>query len=375
MPKTIQKNSGIGGKAQAACTTTSSAYSSIKDHEGFLWIKKLKGKRIVLIAAKHNLREIAAELGADSHIDVNRIPDNYILQGADTAAGVAEYESSLLADAEFPHPLRKNTVRAIELLFSLPPDSDIDHRKYFEDAAAWADRCFAAPVLSAVVHLDESAPHCHVLILPLVDSRMIGSDLVGDKKRFNAIMDAFYKEVAGKYGLSRPKPKKRLSAAVRYDLAAKVLARIKSNPDILNEPNIKDILIDAIAANPALIAAALGIDIPQPKPPQKKTFVGTMTKPQKPEKPSKPIGNEFNQRPENARSLSCVGNEINPPVIDTTEPEQDTYQRIHENDQNAGDWDRDLGEFIQATSKPRTSSPAIEQTRAQIIQLQARRFA
>lgn len=92
----------------------------------FVALKKLTGKGIVLVAAKHNLREIQAEIGADSRIDHTRIGLNKILAGAATAADVAAYAELLMHDAGVGN-LRHDAVRGIEIIFSLPTASTIGH--------------------------------------------------------------------------------------------------------------------------------------------------------------------------------------------------------------------------------------------------------
>lgn len=367
------------GEPRTATTTTLSQQFTM-----LVRVKTLNGKRIVLTAAKHNLREIQAEIGADSHIDASRISDNYIIAGSDTAAGVAEYERELLSDAEFPQKLRKNTIRAVEMVFSLPSDSAINHRNYFMVATEWARKFYNVPILSSVVHLDESAPHCHVLMLPLVDGKMQGSALLGDRARLLAMQSDFHECVAGKFGLAKQAAQKRLSASVRRDMAGRVFALIKSCHDLLNEPNVRDALVELIAANPVRLATAVNLDIPEPQKPSPKTFVEIMTKPQKPEKKTNTIGNQSSNtiglQPKNDHSLSCVGFADSPPAIISTEPDpsacsDDGYRRVHDEDQQAGAWDYERGEFVIPASKQRETSPAIEQTRAQIISLQARRQA
>jgi hypothetical protein len=157
-------------------------------HAQFLRIKKLTGKAIIEVAARHNHREILAELGAspDGHIDPTRVELNCVLRGHSTAAAVASEAQSLM-DAAGVKSLRKDAVRGLEIVFSLPLDSGIDHDRFFNDSVQWAGQYFAAPVISAIVHNDESAPHCHVLLLPLVDGRMIGSELVGGRAKLQAL--------------------------------------------------------------------------------------------------------------------------------------------------------------------------------------------
>lgn len=136
------------------------------------------------------MRELVAEMGADSHIDPARIQDNFILRGPDNAADVVQLANSL-QDTAGVTKLRKTAVRALELMFTLPTDTAIDTREYFERATCWAEKHFAVPVLSSIVHLDESAPHCHVLLLPLVNGKMNGSDLHGGKAKLWAMQASF----------------------------------------------------------------------------------------------------------------------------------------------------------------------------------------
>jgi hypothetical protein len=323
------------------------AGSALKHNVFFLGIKKLKGRGIIFTAAKHNLRETHDERGADSHIDPMRTKDNYIISGESTADGVAAHERALLAEAEFPHALRTDTVYGIELVASLPTDSQIDHREYFAEFYEWARVRFECPILSAVVHMDERAKHCHIVILPLFNGRMIGGRAVGDYTKFTATITDFYERVAKPHGLARQEPQKRLSASVRHEVAGCVFAEIKRRHDVLNEPAIKDALLALIAVNPAPIAEVLGIDLPKPtkqaKPAKSKDLAV---------KKSKDF--EMNAAPEKDRSLSCedFGSSA-PPVspADRLQSIQHEYVREREEDHAADYWDEVQGKFIKPPTK------------------------
>lgn len=325
---------------------------------------------LVKVAAMHNLREIAKEFGVDSHIDVNRIKDNFIIAGEPTSAGVVAYEHQLLSDAGLPHKIRKNAVRAIEIVFSLKSGANVDYRAYFTAATKWAAEDYGVPVLSSVVHLDESFPHCHVLLFPsVVDGRLDGNALMGDVTKINHARSSFHKQVASPFGLKRQTTQKRLSAAVRVALAHSILSKIKASRDALNEPVIKDLMIELFAASPALLAAAMGIEVPQP---DTIAFDENTIAFQHPAiKASSPA---------NMQTLSCVSVSASAPVSSSSiEPDPDEYHdditRIREDEQAVGYWN-ELGDCV-PPPPPRTrrSSPAIEQAHAQIISLQARRSA
>jgi hypothetical protein len=122
-------------------------------------INRLSGQRIITTAAKHNLREIVAEIGADKHIDPTRSADNIVLRGPVTADGVAALRKSLLDAAKLKKKLRVDAVQGLEVLFTWPFPGQECPLQYFEDCTRWAENHFNVPVLSSVVHLDESQPH------------------------------------------------------------------------------------------------------------------------------------------------------------------------------------------------------------------------
>ena len=110
---------------------------------------------------------------------------------------------------------RKDAVMGIECVFSLPPDHSLDEVAYFTDCTAWAGSYFAgAEILSADIHRDEAAPHRHALILPLVDGRMVGSDLFGGKPKLAFMTKHFHENVASRYGLGRAPKRLRTMAEI-----------------------------------------------------------------------------------------------------------------------------------------------------------------
>lgn len=247
-------------------------------------IKRLKGQGIVRVAAKHNLREIAAEIGAAGHIDPARIHTNLVLRGPASADKVAGDAKALMADAGITRQ-RVGSVMALELVFTLPPNTGVDVRKYFEDATRWAERFYQVPLLSSVVHLDEAAPHCHVLLLPIADGHMVGSDLHGGRAKLMAMQAAFQEQVRSRYGMARCAPAKRHSAAVRAE--AMKLARncLEANSGLADD--VLTALLKPHTKGPEPLLLALGLPMPTPVPGQ--SFVAIMTRPTKPEQRN-PIG-------------------------------------------------------------------------------------
>ncbi|MDW3684008.1 plasmid recombination protein [Cupriavidus sp. CV2] len=254
----------------------------------YVALKGLPGVGIVRTAARHNLREIQAELGPGSRIDASRTHLNMVLSGPDNAEAVAERAANLMADAGVVKP-RKNALRAVELMVSLPPESDINVAKFFADALAWAREFFAVPILSAITHLDEAQDHMHVLLLPLINGRMVGSDLMGDRSRLRAIQANFNEMVGARYGLRRANASRSLSGAAKRNAARDALDCLARSPHRVTESNVRQALLNAIAANPEPVLAALGLAVPV-APKREATFVEIMTRQQKPEPRATSIG-------------------------------------------------------------------------------------
>lgn len=246
----------------------------------FLSVKKLREKDALLKAARHNLREIYAENRGDGHIDPSRSHLNRVLEGAATARAI-----DALAKSEAPEKLRRDAVRAIEVLVSLKVDQSaaVDD-DFFFDALEWVRSFFGVRVLSAVVHRDEESPHAHYLLLPLVNGRMVGSDLIGNKSRLRNMQESFYRGVAAGHGLSKPASAKRQSMPFKDGAAQKIYDAIRADPSVLSKPDVRFTLCQTIASNPAPILEALGLEMPDRAPRRGKTVVEIMTKPVKRER-------------------------------------------------------------------------------------------
>ncbi len=367
------------------------------EHPQLLRIGKMKGGGIITAAARHNLREIQAELGADSHIDPLKTIQNIILRGASDAVGVASLAVSLMEQAKLKR--RKDEVLGLEVVVSLRPASGIDEKAFFEAAVCWANSFFEIPILSAVIHNDEAAPHCHIIMLPLFDGRMIGSALVGSKARLSAMQADFFEKVGQPYGLTRPTPLKRFSSVARATAAAMVIDYLVTHPKSINEPTIRDALRDALTDNPMPVMAALGLDMPEAQKPRPKTFADYQVKRCKPEKatdfvpvanpksidfipPEKPKSIDFMPKKEaqKERSLSCVDFSTYPQPVEAPKRQidddlQDDYSREREDDLTGKVWSEELGEYIQLPTKAKRHDEKIELMAGAIRTMQGKREA
>ena len=276
-----------------------------------LRVKKLKGGGIITVAARHNKREIQAEMGATGSIDPTRSCLNEILVGPSAAADVGKLAKDLMTAAGVVK-LRKDAVMALEFVFSLPPGHALDDRAYFTACATWAGATLggAQNVLSVDSHRDEAAPHCHVLLLPLINGRMDGSNLVGGKQKLMALQKDFYLKVAALYGLS--KAPARLSGTAKQAAAMAVLQKLREASDSALQSAAWVVIREAVERDPAPFLMALGIELATLKKPGR-TMAQIFTSKGKgwAKEPSNPIG--FTP-PEKEQTLCSVGFTPKPPL-------------------------------------------------------------
>lgn len=85
---------------------------------------------------------------------------------------------------------------------TLPP---WHHREFFEDCVRFfADRFGAENIISAVVHMDETTPHLHLNLVPIINGKLCSKDIY-DKAKLSILQTEFWQSVGKKYGLLRGK--------------------------------------------------------------------------------------------------------------------------------------------------------------------------
>jgi hypothetical protein len=209
----------------------------------------------LMSAARHNLREIQAEHGADSHIDASRIKDNVALFGPRTAKEVQAEAGALLALVDTTR-LKRDHVQAVEAVFSLPSGSSVAPSEYFDRCLAWITSAMPMPVLLATAHHDEAEPHMHVLMLPTKDGKHIGGALI-DRAKLRALRESFFNMVAGPAGLKRQGAK--MAGTVKRLAVAAVLKTCEAQgvPQMLGA--LWPVLKGAIERDPTQAVQALEI--------------------------------------------------------------------------------------------------------------------
>lgn len=223
----------------------------------FIRLGKVNGKNGVLGALKHNKRTLQAERGAGANIDPLRSSLNYSLTGSDTEEQIDRRAKVLMVEAGIDKP-RKNGVMAIEVIFSLPINRhQQDTRPFFEDSLQWVKKNVPGVLLSFDVHLDESAPHAHALILPLVDNKMNGNKIVGGIGNLMRLINLFHAQVGRHYGLSR-NDTIRYTSQDKAHIVKLILYSLTTDP--VMKSMIWPCVRDAVQKDPLPYAQHLGIE-------------------------------------------------------------------------------------------------------------------
>ena len=145
----------------------------------------------LLPALRHNKRDLPER----GHIDPTRSHLNYALTPIETAQTIDKHARKRLIDLDITP--RKNAVLAIEAIFSLPASwHSRNNQSFFVACFEWIAGAIQGELLSFDVHLDESAPHAHALILPLIDGKLKGSEILGGKGNIYRLQRAFANTVA-----------------------------------------------------------------------------------------------------------------------------------------------------------------------------------
>jgi hypothetical protein len=146
---------------------------------------KKRKPQTLFMAARHNLREIQAENGADyGKLDPTKTYLNEVLAGPKKASEVVNRNLQLFAGAgkdpaapgKDPAKLRKDHVQASEHVLSLAPGQE--ERGFFSVIVECFEGLYGAEnILSATVHRDQDQPHIHILVSPIKGGKYHGGKL------------------------------------------------------------------------------------------------------------------------------------------------------------------------------------------------------
>lgn len=233
----------------------------------FLSLSKLSGNGRILQAARHNLRALPPEVDRAGSIAPARSHLNECLHGPPTPEVIAIQAKALISAALGNKKPRKDAVLCVEVVFSLPATHRLpDDRQYFERCWRWAADEFGGMenILSVVVHRDEAMPHCHLLVLPLLNGRLNASKMLGYKAAFAERQTRFHEQVAHSFGLGRAP--NALSRAQRVMAGRTVRQCMEARQDPALSSAAWSAIRQAIEMNPLPFLQLLGLPVPEAEP-------------------------------------------------------------------------------------------------------------
>lgn len=157
---------------------------------------------------RENERDENYKSKTNPQIDKTRTPNNYHIIGrSETYLSYIDKRIKELA------PKRKIKDDAVLInSFILGSDGEFfesltqeQQKEFFRDCAmCFAERYGEENIISAVVHMDETNPHMHLNLIPVLDGRLCSKKLF-DRKALRELQTDFHEKIGKKWGLQRGK--------------------------------------------------------------------------------------------------------------------------------------------------------------------------
>ena len=143
------------------------------------------------------------------NIDLSRTRRNY--HTVHRSERYTDYINGRIATLPLKRKVRKDAV--LMGAFVISSDGEFfnrlipsQQRRFFEDATEYfAERYGEENIISAVVHMDETTPHMHLNLVPIVDRRLCAKELF-TPKTLRELQSDFWEKVGKKWNLERGKP-------------------------------------------------------------------------------------------------------------------------------------------------------------------------
>jgi hypothetical protein len=150
----------------------------------------------------HYERRAELERGYErENIDRERTPDNYNLGPSRDGVSQAEFIEARIASLGLKRAPRKDAVRMVDCIVTMPKGYEGDQRQFFEAVCHTLDDEFGREnCVSAWVHLDEATPHVHYAFVPVTDDGRLSAKSIlnrGFMQRFHGQLEAGVSQALG----------------------------------------------------------------------------------------------------------------------------------------------------------------------------------
>ena len=163
--------------------------SKMSDY-AILRVKKIKTVSAMSNALSHNSRSKKV-INVDEKKSIDN--KNYVSE----SFGNIDFFNSKL-----PKKRRKDAVLGIEVMATASPDFWKDMNKmdidfWVQDNFQWMKEKFGEEnILRFDLHMDETSPHIHAVIIPLENEKLNAKKILGGPKEMSAMQDSYYKKIA-----------------------------------------------------------------------------------------------------------------------------------------------------------------------------------
>ncbi|MCA8312285.1 hypothetical protein LGM90_27620, partial [Burkholderia sp. AU28942] len=121
--------------------------------------------------------------------------------------------------------------------------------------------------------------HVHIILLPLLDGRMVGSDLVGYKPRYREVESDFSHKVLSPLRIDSGARSEPYGYGERQEAAKQLVETLQRHPQRMSEPAVKQILRNALGPHVDALNKALGAPKARAVKNDKRSFAEIMCQP------------------------------------------------------------------------------------------------
>ena len=170
-------------------------------------MKKYQRDAVVGIE-RENERDETYRSKSNPQIDCERTPHNYHLIKPDDT--YTAFINKRIKDLAPKRKIKDDAVLMCSFFVGASPeffvgkDRDDIGAFFFECTEFFAERYGRENIISAVVHLDETTPHMHLNLMPVLDGRLCAKQLF-DRKELRSIQTDLHNDVGKHWGLERGK--------------------------------------------------------------------------------------------------------------------------------------------------------------------------
>lgn len=162
-------------------------------------IEKIRNIGTLAEADRHNHRKKGYSLSGDNiNSELTESNEHYMFNCS--GAMVDVYDECIKKLKRKP---RKDHILALNLFFGYSPEAEVNIEDFKNKVISYMKKTFKDCPFSLDLHLDESTPHIHCLVIPCRDGGFRASDWVGKRSDLTRFQNEIFEEIGKPLGLAR----------------------------------------------------------------------------------------------------------------------------------------------------------------------------